>query len=44
MSTKVEDHDPMEDDGHVLENTFEDDGTNALIHDTFGNGVVFVDD
>ena len=28
----------MEDDDHVPENTFEDDGTNALIHDTFGTG------
>lgn len=23
---------------HALEHTFEDDGTNALIHDTFGSG------
>ena len=34
----------MEDDDHVLENTFEDDGTNALIHNTFGNGGGGVDD
>ena len=40
VSTEVKDHYPMEDDDHAPENTFEDDGTNALIHDTFGNGVV----
>ena len=31
---------------HAPENTFEDDGTNVLIHDTFGTGVasIVVDD
>ena len=33
-----EDHDPMEDDYCALENTFEDDGTNSFIHETFGTG------
>ena len=35
VSIKGEDHDPMEDDDHALEITFEDDGMNTLIHDTF---------
>ena len=44
VSIEGEDHDPMEDDDHLSKNTFEDDGTNALIHDTFGIGVVVDDD
>ena len=35
VSIETEDHDPLKDDGYALENTFEDDGTNALILDTF---------
>ena len=45
VTIEGEDHDPMEDDDHVLENTFEDDGMNALIYDTFGTGATIgVDD
>ena len=44
VSLEGKHHDPMEDDNHGLENTFEDDGMNALIHDTFGIGVVVDDD
>ena len=44
VNTEAEDHDPMEDDDHEPENTFEDDGMNALIHDTFGIGVAAADD
>lgn len=44
VSIKGEDHDPMEDDDHAPENTFEDDGMNELIHDTFGTSVVVVVD
>lgn len=44
VSTEDEDHDPMEDDDHALENTFEDDGMNALIHDIFGTSGGDVDD
>ena len=44
VSIEGEYHDPMEDDNYVLENTFEDDGTNALIHDTFATSVVAADD
>ena len=35
VSIEGEDYDPMEDDNHAPKNTFEDDGANALIHDTF---------
>ena len=38
VNIEAEDHDPMEDDDHELENTFEDDGSNALIYDMFGSG------
>ena len=38
MIIEGEDHDPMEDEDHVPKNTFEDNGTNAFIHDTFGSG------
>ena len=41
---QAEDNTPMKDDDHVLEYTIEDDGTNALIHDTFGTGVVATTD
>ena len=44
VSIEGEDHDPMEDDDHLSKNTFEDDGTNALIHDTFGTGATDDDD
>ena len=44
VNIEVEDHDPMEDDDHELENTFEDDGMNALIHDTFGTSATATDD
>ena len=45
VSIEGKDHDCMEDDDHAPENTFEDDGMNALIHDTFGtSGVVVADD
>jgi hypothetical protein len=33
---EVEDHDSMEVHDHAPENTFKDDATNTLIHDTFG--------
>ena len=39
-----EDHNPMEDDDHAPENTFEDDGTNALIHNTFGTSIIVATD
>ena len=42
VSIEGEDHDPMEDDDHVPKNTFEDDGMNALIHETFGIGATTV--
>ena len=44
VNIKDEDHDPKEDDNHEIENTFEDDGMNALIHDTFGIGASIDDD
>ena len=42
VSIEGEDHDPMEDDNHAPENTFEDDGMNALINDTFGTSFFVV--
>ena len=44
VNIKGEDQDPMEDDNHAPENTFQNDGTNALIHDTFGTGVTATND
>ena len=35
MSIEGEDHDPIEDDNHVLENMFKDDNKNTLTNDTF---------
>ena len=43
VSIELEDRDPIEDDDHVPKNTFEDDGTNWLIHDIFGIGVATTD-
>ena len=40
VSIEGEDHDPREDDDHLPKKTFEDDGTNALIHDTYGTSAV----
>ncbi len=42
VNIEGENLDPTEDDDHVPESTFEDDGINALIHDTFGTGGVVV--
>ena len=39
VSIEGEDNDPMEDVDHFPQNTFEDDGTNTFIHDTFGTSV-----